>query len=73
MIIYDLNIDIYNVKNCEFENEKSNLYWMNLFITSNYIMYIYFDMTIKWSFDFFYRIKDKNLDSGKIWYYTGMN
>jgi len=73
MLIYDLNIDIYNVKNCEFENENSNLYWMNLFITSNYIMYIYFDMIIKWSFVFFYKIKDKNLDSGKIWYYKGMN
>ena len=66
MIIYDLNIDIYNVKNCEFENGNSYFYWMNLFITSNYIMYICFNMIIKWSFVFFYEIKDKNLDSG-IW------
>lgn len=73
MIIYDLNIVIYNVKNCEFVNENSNFYWMNLFITNDYIIFIYFNMIIKWSFVFFYEIKDKNLDSGKIWYYKGMN
>jgi hypothetical protein len=69
MIIYDLNIGIYNIKFCEFKNGMSNLYWMNLFITSDYIVYIYYNMIIRWVFSFFYEIKDKNLDSDKECFY----
>jgi hypothetical protein len=63
IIIYDLNIGIYNIKFCELKNKLS--YWMNLFITSDYIVYIYYNMITNWVFSFFYEIIDKNLDSDK--------
>jgi len=73
MLIYDLNNGICTIKNNQFKKEDINLYWMNLFITKDYIMYIYFNMITRWVFTFFCEIKDKNLESGKECFYTDTN
>ena len=65
MIIYDLNINTYNTKLYEF-SLKCNFYWGNLYITNDYIIFIYFCMVIKWFFSFFFQVKEKNLENNKI-------
>ena len=65
MIIYDLNINTYNTKLCEF-SLKYNFYWGNLYITNEYIIFIYFSMVIRWVFSFFFQVKEKNLENNKI-------
>lgn len=65
MLIYDLNKGTYNIKNLGFIEKFETPYWMNLYITSDYIIYCSFNMCTRWVFAFFYEVIDKNLDSGK--------
>lgn len=65
MFIYNLNINSYEIKPCEFDLDN-NLYWGNLFITNNYIMFIYFTMVSRWVFSFHFQVKEKDLENNQI-------